>query len=490
MGNTIFDPELYRRAQEETRELLKNRVAPPGLTTNQKTKVTPSPVTINVGTGTGPFNISDPYVSGKPRQDPLFYLRERQTEPPVLSAMPPPAPGTPPGWLERQRLMSQWAIPTTGGLPTEKVMMRDMMRDYPPVLARGGGSMPPVLESMPPVLAKGGVEPPIGAGPEEGVFYQYTGRGGELAFTDRPGVIPPGTDFQKRRWADVGHLPQAGQFPIPPARELGQAVQFPAREISTYQTGWSPAMVGGRQVMLPSFTHGIEGAPNTGTRAEWASYMGRQRGEPSQEEEMMRLAMNVIRSPYGYTPSQRSAAAEIFGDITRNRIERERLARGAYEFEKMFPLRREELGIRQGEADTHRFVAEQAAKHQEEIGKHITVPSGTTVIDRATGKPIYQASFAPERAAGIIQYAIAAATEEGLTGKTVNPMTFVGMMNMMGSRLGEGYKPITMKEVPKEWVSPYIENRIKRIKPNLKAESDEYKKLYEVYEKALYMTGQ
>lgn len=477
MGNTLFDPELYQKAQEESRYLLQNIVAPPGpppAAEKPKQGNPTSPVTINIG------NL------------PNLDLASSRTP------VPPPAEN----WLERQRLMSQWAIPTTAGrLETEKAINRvNMMRTGPSVIAPfelALGHEPGVY----PIATRAGepskAEEPLwmqelrktgtwSVGPEKFFF------GGREVPVGTPGAMS-GDELARRRI--LGAIDMRETSP-------GVYAAIPPREISTYQAGEYPVMIGGKQVMMPRFVTGVEGAPGAGTREEWANYMARRPTEepptwtiPPAIEKQMGDLMKIIQSPDAWS-GQRHAAVQAFGNLERMVAEQNRMARGAYEFGAMFPLKEREVAaqeagipIRQKEAETHRFATEQLAKYHDQMSKYFNVGAGQTVLNRE-GKPVYQAPFAPEHTAGIMHWAIAGATEEGLTGKTINPMTFVGLMNMMGSRLGEGYKPITMKEVPKEWITPYIEGRIKKVKPSLKADTEEYKKLHKAYEDLLYMTGQ
>lgn len=439
---TIFDPELYRRTQEETRHLLQNKIAPPGPQPVAEKRGPASPVTINVGAGGGWETIA-----GKPTG--TFWET-------IAGGEPPPIVPRSGGFV---------APPHTGPAPWRGRPIPDRMswEDYSTPMSFGPVARDQALRS--PWTTEN-----LGGGRK-----RYVLEGDQGWLEAGPGA--PGGTIRDT-------------FPVIPSRDIG-----------TYQSGTKKVNIFGKEVEVPIFTTGVEGAPNTGTRGEWAS-MGNRGVEqpqwtiPENVQKQMDHLMKVITSPDAYA-AQRHAAANALGSLERMVAEQNRQARGAYEFGQRMPLFEREaaareagIPIQQQQADTQRFVAEQTVKYQDQMSKHITAGPGTTVIDRETGKPVFKGAFAPERTAGLMNYALSAATEEGLTGKTVNPLTFIGVMNMMGSRLGEDYKPITIKEVPKEWISPHIENRIKRIKPGLKTDSDEYRKLYEVYEKALYMTGQ
>jgi hypothetical protein len=496
MGNTLFDPELYQKAQEESRYLLQNMVAPPGpppTAEKPKEEKPTSPVTINIGEGIkwnpqveGQPNIWQRMFSGRGGEEwyPPWMAEAQPFGPiptkaigPITPVLPPAREtgGTGPSWKTIQDAIYrasgiQPGITDlrTGAQFTQEQADRLFNTPIPLRNENVSNALPFVKEVLPSGETR------------------YVLEGGQGTLT-----LPKGWNAAEEGRKFMANFQPTVPGPIAP------------REISTYQAGEYPVMIGGRQVMMPRFVTGVEGAPGTGTREEWANYMARRPTEepptwtiPPAIEKQMGDLMKIIQSPDTWS-GQRHAAAQALGDLGRMVAEQNRMARGAYEFGASFPLKEREVAaheagipLRQYEAETHRFAAEQLAKHQEQIGKYFNVGAGQTVLNRE-GKPVYQAPFAPEHTSAIMHYAIAGSTEESPMGqKTINPMTFVGLMNMMGSRLGGGYKPITMKEVPKEWITPYIEGRIKKVKPNLKADTEEYRKLHKAYEDLLYMTGQ
>jgi len=165
------------------------------------------------------------------------------------------------------------------------------------------------------------------------------------------------------------------------------------------------------------------------------------------------------------------------------------------------------LPIEQMTAQAHQISAE-ASKRQAEAnlmmaGPHADyfrklasegqlVPPGYAIFSPESRKATFENPQRAEAFAPLARDAIMASMEETPTGKIVNPFAFMDYMNLMGRTLakerGQEWKDVTVREMNREMVGPYI-HRIIQTNPKtmrLKPESKEYEQLYNDTLRELY----
>jgi hypothetical protein len=125
-------------------------------------------------------------------------------------------------------------------------------------------------------------------------------------------------------------------------------------------------------------------------------------------------------------------------------------------------------------------------------GEGQLVPPGYAIFSPESRKAIFENPQKSEAFAPLARDAILASMEETPTGKIVNPFAFMGYMNLMGKTVAkerrQEWKDITVKEMNREMVAPYI-HRIIQTNPKtskLKPDSKEYQQLYNDTLRELY----
>jgi len=434
MGNTIFDPDLYRRTQEESRYLLRNIVAPPGPPPTPKPKEEkpiPAPVNINIG-------------AGIPGQETLA-----------------PEEWTPPTWFNP-------SLPLAGNVAS-------MIQGIPPAEltpGREGFVAPPWMGPR-----------PWGGRPIPQAWEDYT-RGAI------PSAIPTEGRFR------IGEGPWR-EFPgeywqTPPASAGLSVIPGSAGGRMITQT------INGRQLTLPASAMAEVLAkeaerPYEIVRTPWGqmrvartpAVQAPEFAIPPEIQRGMEGFLKVIQSPTAKM-KQKRAAAQSLAELGRTAAEQSQFALDVYKQRLGIPLKEQEMAIRGREAETHRFAAENLAKYHEAIATgYKEAHPGTAIYDPRTGQVKTQVPYNPEHFSNILHWTVAGATETSPTGERfVNPISFLTLFNLSAQN-SPGMRPMTLKQVPREWLTPYIERNIQRVDRKLKPGTKEYENEFNTYMKML-----
>jgi hypothetical protein len=209
----------------------------------------------------------------------------------------------------------------------------------------------------------------------------------------------------------------------------------------------------------------------------------------------------IIQAPVGaYTTGQRHAAAAALGDLNKQVSEMNRYQADMWKTQMGYPLEeRKTIATEMGalaQARTAEAQLMMAGPHADYFkkmaGEGQLVPPGYAIFSPESRKAIFENPQKSEAFAPLARDAILASMEETPTGKIVNPFAFMGYMNLMGKTVakerGQEWKDITVKEMNREMVAPYI-HRIIQTNPKtskLKPESKEYQQLYNDTLRELY----
>jgi hypothetical protein len=209
----------------------------------------------------------------------------------------------------------------------------------------------------------------------------------------------------------------------------------------------------------------------------------------------------IIQAPVGaYTTGQRHTAAAALGDLNKQVSEMNRYQADLWKTQMGYPLEERKTAATEMGALAHAKTAEaqlmMAGPHADYFKKLATegqlVPPGYAIFSPESRKAIFENPQKSEAFAPLARDAIVASMEETPTGKIVNPFAFMGYMNLMGKTVakerGQEWKDITVKEMNREMVAPYI-HRIIQTNPKtskLKPDSREYQQLYNDTLRELY----
>jgi hypothetical protein len=495
---TQFDTDLEEKARQNAQNMLRNAISPPG--TPAETPAAPgkdktSPVTINIGGSNEPNwlqrQIGEATAIGKnlalAAQMPAAGLNwaNQNLVPPMTGGYKfgsefniAGVPGATPGTVYDRMVenLYPWVKPREFSIPAMLGMVRVPGRETIPAVIPPPGELAPghapgqTLSRAQEIIdmaknAQGGYE----AAPPNVGWFQVEG-GPRQTITDEYWKTP---------------IPGRGSFNVIPGSAAGPA--------------WAPPVtvrMYGKDYTLPASTVAELGrtfqreAPRT---PEWTI--------PPEYESKMTELNKIIQAPTGtYTSGQRHAAAAALGDLNRQVGEMNKQAVDLWKTQMGLPLEERKTAATEMGAAASMKNAEaaimQAGPHAEyfqKLAKEGTlVPPGYAIFNPETRKSMFENPAKSEAMAPLARDALLASTEDTTTGKIVNPFAFMGYMNLMGRTVakerGQEWQDITVKNMNREMVAPYI-HRIIQTNPktaNLKPTSKEYQQLYNDTLRELY----
>jgi hypothetical protein len=222
---------------------------------------------------------------------------------------------------------------------------------------------------------------------------------------------------------------------------------------------------------------------------------------PPEIDTQMKDLSKIISAPMGaVTSSQRQTAANRLEGFNRQVAEMNKQTVDLWKTQMGYPLEERKTAATEMGALAHAKTAEaqlmMAGPHADYFRKLASegqlVPPGYAIFSPESRKAIFENPQKSEAFAPLARDAIVASMEETPTGKIVNPFAFMGYMNLMGRTVakerGQEWKDLTVKEMNREMVAPYI-HRIIQTNPKtskLKPDSKEYQQLYNDTLRELY----
>jgi hypothetical protein len=496
---TQFDTELEEKARQNAQNMLRTAIAPPGPAPG--TQPTPdkekksSPVTINIAGANEPTWLEQQIGGAKAlgqnlglaAQMPAAALNwaNQNLIPPMtggykfgrefnVGGVPGGTPGT--VYDKMVENLYPWVKPKEFFTPAA----------FGLVPVPGRKTTPPVIPP-PGELAAGHVPGQTLSRAQEIIDMAKNARGGYEAAPSNVGWFQveggPRQTITDEYWQTP--IPGRGSFNVIPGSAAGPA--------------WAPPVtvrMYGKDYTLPASTVAELGrtfqreAPKT---PEWTI--------PPEYESKMAELTKIIQAPVGaYTTGQRHAAAAAFGDLNKQVSEMNKYQADMWRTQMGYPLEERktaatEMGAlaQARNAEAQLMLAGPHADYFKKLaGEGQLVPPGYAIFSPESRKAIFENPQKSEAFAPLARDAVLASMEETPTGKIVNPFAFMGYMNLMGKTVakerGQEWKDITVKEMNREMVAPYI-HRIIQTNPKtskLKSDSKEYQQLYNDTLRELY----
>ena len=497
---TQYDTDLEERARQNAQNMFQNAIAPPGPPAASATpaKEQKPPVTINIGgEPRNPYaNLLDPgfYASmgknlGLAAQLPAAAINwaNQNIIPPLTGGYKfgsefsvGGVPGGTPGTVYQKMIENAYPYASAKTFPEMFGMVPAPGRERPPaVIPPSGGPFNIETASYTPQLTgyknpgpidmvkntQGGYE----AAPSNVGWFQIEG-GPRQTITDEYWRTP---------------IPGRGSLNVIPGSAAGPA--------------WAPPVtirMFGKDYTLPAATAAELGrtfereAPRT---PEWTI--------PPEIDTQMKDLSKIISAPMGaVTSSQRQTAANRLEGFNRQVAEMNKQTVDLWKTQMGYPLEERKTAATEMGALAHAKTAEaqlmMAGPHADYFRKLASegqlVPPGYAIFSPESRKAIFENPQKSEAFAPLARDAIVASMEETPTGKIVNPFAFMGYMNLMGRTVGkergQEWKDLTVKEMNREMVAPYI-HRIIQTNPKtskLKPDSKEYQQLYNDTLRELY----
>jgi hypothetical protein len=495
---TQADTDLEERARQKAQNMFQNAIAPPGppAATATPAKEEKPPVTINIG--------------GEPRSpyanllDPGFYAHMAKN---AGLAAQMPAAGI--NWANQNiippltggyKFGSEFNV---GGVPggTPGTVYQKMVENaYPYASAK---TFPEMFGMVPsPGRERPSAAIPPSGGPFNIETASYTP---QLTGFNTPGGINAARNTQGEAAAsNVGWFQIEGgprqtitdEYWKTPSSGRGSLNIIPG---SAAGPAWAPPVtirMFGKDYTLPAATAAELGrtfqreAPQT---PEWTI--------PPEIDTQMKDLSKIISAPMGaVTSSQRQTAGNRLEGLNRQVAEMNKQTIDLWKTQMGYPLEERKVGATEmgavaqaRNAEANIMMAGPHADYFQKLAKEGTlVPPGYAIFNPETRKSIFENPAKTEAFAPLARDALLASTEDTATGKIVNPFAFMGYMNLMGRTVskerGQAWEDITVKNMNKEMVAPYI-HRIIQNNPKtskLKAESKEYQQLYNDTLRELY----
>ena len=492
---TQFDTELEERTRQRAQNLFQNAVAPPGppaatATTEKKT----SPVTINVGGG---IESSNPSTAFNPTMS-FLIPKEMQRG---LGSVAVGAAGLPVSWgVDRAADLLNAANRGLGamtGYQFPGTIERNRTQDALDLIRMGGrdiasslGMVPAPTRTTPTFSIPNDIaisHTPGLAGADRVIEMAKAPGGGYEAAPSNVGWFQieggPKTTITDEYWKTP--MTGRGSFNVIPGSAAGPAWAAPVT-----------VRMFGKDYTLPAAT--VAELGNTfqreGNRTPKFEI-------PTDMQNQMDAYSKIIQAPQGaYTTGQRAAAASALNNLNTQATQMNQQAIDVWKAQMGYPLEERKTTATEMGALAHAKTAEaqlmMAGPHADYFKKLAAegtlVPPGYAIFNPETRKAMFENPAKSEAFAPLARDALLASTEDSPTGKVVNPFAFMGYMNLMGKTVsrerGQEWKDITVKDMNKEMVAPYI-HRIIQTNPKtmkLKPTSKEYQQLYNDTLRELY----
>jgi hypothetical protein len=142
------------------------------------------------------------------------------------------------------------------------------------------------------------------------------------------------------------------------------------------------------------------------------------------------------------------------------------------------------IPVREKEAETHRFAAEELSKH---YGSPVQISPGGSLVSKE-GKVLFKSDLKPENTAGLWGDWLKFSFDADMYGRsTFNPIKSAWAYNQMFANQ-PGFKPKTIKDFDQTMTAPFVQQYIQNDPRNakLKPGTKEYKKEFDEIMRELY----